>query len=97
MGRPGFRFRDISIRSKVMLVTCAASLVALFAVAGGLYLFQLRHFQQTFQTELRTLARIMADNCATALAFNDAKTANEVLGPLEVKPEILSAVVFGKE
>ncbi len=92
-----FRFRDLSIRGKVMLVTCAASLVALFAVAGGLYVFQLRNFRHTFQGELRTLARIMADNCATALAFDDAKTAQEVLSPLEVKPEIKHAAVLSKD
>ena len=94
---PKFRFGNLSIRTKVMLVTCAASLVALFAVAGGLYLFQLRNFRYTFERELRTLARIMADNCAPALAFNDAKTANEVLAPLAVKPEIRNAAVLGAD
>lgn len=93
----GSHFRNMSIRGKVMLVTCAASLVALFAVAGCLYAFQLRNFRHTFQRELQTLSRIMADNCATALAFRDPKTANEVLSPLAVKPEIKSAAVLGKD
>lgn len=79
------------------MVTCAASVVALFAVAVGLYLFQLRNFRHTFERELKTLAQIMADNCATALAFSDAKTANEVLSPLAVKPEIRHAAVLGKD
>ncbi len=92
-----FRFSDISIRSKVMIVTCVASVVALIAVASGLYLFELRNFRQTFTRELRTLARIMADNCAPALAFNDAKTANEVLAPLGVKSEIHNAAVIDAE
>jgi C4-dicarboxylate-specific signal transduction histidine kinase len=79
-----------------MLVTVTASLVALFAVAGGLYLFQLRNFRETYRRELQTLAQIMADNCATALAFNDPKTAAEVLAPLRVKREIENAAVLGK-
>lgn len=79
-----------------MLVTCAASVVALFAVAFGLYMFQLRNFRHTFQRELRTLAQIMADNCAPAVAFDDPKTANEVLAPLAVKPEIGYAAVNRK-
>ena len=81
MNAPRFRFTDISIRGKVLLVTFAASFVALFAVAGELYVFQLRNFRQTFERELRTLSRITADNCTAALAFNDAKTAGEVLAP----------------
>ena len=92
-----FRYSDISIRSKVMLVTCVASVVALVAVAGGLYLFELRNFRKTFERELRTLSRIMADNCAPALAFNDAKTAREVLAPLHVKREINNAAVINAE
>ncbi len=97
MTSPSFRFSDLSIRSKVTLITFAASLVALFAVAGGLYAFQLGQFRQTFERELRTLSRIMAENCAAALAFNDAKTANEVLAPLGVKPEIQHAGVLGAD
>jgi PAS domain S-box-containing protein len=91
------RFRDLSIRGKVMLVTCTASIVAVFAVAGGLYLFQLRNFRHSFQRELDALAQIMADNCAPALAFDDAKTASEVLAPLTAKPEIQRATVLGKD
>ncbi len=94
------RFRDLPIKGKVMLVTCTTCLVALFAVAGELYVFQSRHFRQTFEQELRTLAKIMADNCAVALAFNDPKTATEVISPLAVKPQIKNAAVLsadGKE
>ena len=87
-------FRDLPIKWKVMLVTCTACLVALFAVAGELYLFQSRHFRQTFEHELRTLSKIMADNCAVALAFDDPKTATEVISPLVVKPQIKNAAVL---
>ena len=89
------RFRNVSIRGKVMLVTVAACLVALFSAVAGLYIFQLRHFRETFGRELQTLSRVMADNCAVALAFDDAKTAKEVLSPLAVKPEIMHAGVQG--
>jgi hypothetical protein len=91
----GIRFRDLSIRGKVMLVTCAASFAAIFAFAGGLYLFQLRHFRDSYQRELRALAHIMAENCAPALAFDDAKTVKEVLAPLTAKPEIENDAVLG--
>ena len=89
-------FRDLPIKRKVMLVTLAASLVAIFAVASALYIFQLRNFRDNYQRELRTLAQIMADNCATPLIFHDAKSAAEVLAPLHVKPEILNAAVLDK-
>ncbi len=88
------RFRDLPIKWKVMLVTCTACLIALFTVAGELYVFQSRQFRHGFESELRTLAKIMADNCAVALAFDDRKTANEVIAPLAVKPEIKNAAVL---
>ncbi len=89
-------FRDLPIKRKVMLVTLAASLVAIFAVASALYIFQLRNFRSNYQRELHTLAQIMADNCATTLVFHDSKSAAEVLAPLRVKTEILNAAVLDK-
>ena len=77
-----------------MIVTVAACLAALLSVAGGLYVFQLRHFRETLGRELQALSRIMAENCAITLASDDAKTANEVLSRLSVKPEILNAGVL---
>ena len=91
------RFRDLPIKGKVMLVTCTACLVALFAVTGELYVFQSRHFRLIFEQELRTLAKIMADNCAVALAFDDAKTATEVISPLAVKPQIKNAAILAAD
>jgi PAS domain S-box-containing protein len=91
------RFRNVSIRGKVMLVTVTACLIALFSAVAGLYIFQLRHFRGTFARELRALSKVMADNCAVALAFDDAKTAKEVLSPLSVKPEIKNASVLNRD
>ena len=91
------RFRDTSIRNKVMFVTVAACLVALFSVAGGLYAFQLRHFRKTFEQELRGLSRVMAENSAVALALNDSKTAKEVMSPLTVKAEVMNAGILGAD
>jgi PAS domain S-box-containing protein len=95
MRMPFPRFRDVSIRNKVMLVTVSACLLALLSVVGGLYVFQLRHFRKTFGRELQTLARIMVENGAGALALNDPKTAGHILAPLAVKPEIRSAKILG--
>ena len=91
------KFWDTSIRNKVMLLTIVACLVALFSVAGGIYVFQVRNFRKTFERELRALSRIMAENTAVALAFDDAKTAKEVLSPLGVKPEITDAGILNSE
>ena len=92
-----FAFQNLSIRTKVMLVAITASLVAVLAVAGGLYMFQRQQFRSAFERELRTLARIMAENSAVAVAFNDPKTAAEVLSPLAVKPEIRNAGIITAE
>ena len=88
------RFRDVSIRNKVMLVTIVACLLALLSVVGGLYVYQLRHFRETFRRELQTLSRIMAENGAAALAANDSKTAQHILAPLAVKAEIRNASIL---
>ena len=89
-----FRFSDISIRTKVMIVTCAASVVALVSVAGGLYLFELRNFRQTFERELRTrkttaircgdqTVRQVA-KCIRAAPGEAACLVDAIAGPLEV-------------
>lgn len=88
------RFSNLSIGYKITLVTLIASMAALLAVAGGLYAFQQRQFRQTFGNELQTLARILAENCAVPLAFDDPKTAKESIAPLAVKPEIRNAAVL---
>ncbi len=91
------RFRDLPIKWKVMVVTCTASLVAILAVAGGLYLFQVRNFRETHRRELAALAAIMADNCATPLTIHDPRTAAAVLAPLHVKPDIKNAGVLAAD
>ncbi len=91
------RFRNVSIRGKVMIVTVAACLVALFSAVAGLYIFQQRHFRETFGRELRALSRVMADNCAMALAFDDPKTATDILSLLSMKPEIKNASILNAE
>lgn len=91
------KFRDISIRSKTVLVTLVVCVVALLSTAGGLYVFQIAHFRQTFGCELRTLSHYIAESSTTALETGDAAAAGELLALLRLRPEIVHAAIFRAE
>ncbi|MGZ5182653.1 MAG: CHASE sensor domain-containing protein, partial [Ramlibacter sp.] len=83
-----------TVRGKLMLMAGATTLVALLFASVAMLLVDLRSFQRTWVTDLTTQADIMARVTAPALAFNDARTAQQNLAVLRVRPQILAAAVY---
>ena len=83
-----------TVRGKLMLMAGATTLVALLFASVAMLLVDLRSFQRTWVTDLTTQADIMARVTAPALAFNDARAAQQNLAVLRVRPQILSAAVY---
>ena len=89
--------RNLPLKRKLfygILVTCMAALA--FACTA-LFWFQSVQFRKGFVAELESLGAIIARNSAAPLAFDDQKSAAEVLDALKVKPQITSARVFDGE
>jgi signal transduction histidine kinase/ActR/RegA family two-component response regulator len=83
-----------SVRSKMILMAVATTLAALLAASVAMLLVDMRMFQRYWVDDLSTQADIMASVTAPALAFNDARAAQQSLSVLRVRPQILSAAIY---
>jgi len=70
-----------------LLICGAVQLVAIVA----LFTFQVVNFRANFQRDASTLATIIANNSAGAVAFKFDSDAAEMVGSLTAKPEVISA------
>ncbi|MBC7803073.1 MAG: response regulator [Candidatus Parcubacteria bacterium] len=83
-----------SIRSKLMLMVAATTLVALLIAGAAMVIYDLRTFQDSWERDLATQAEILGRASAPALAFEDRKVALENLSLLSVRPMILSGAIY---
>ena len=83
-----------SVRSKMILMAVATTLAALLAASVAMLVVDMRMFQRYWIDDLTTQADIMASVTAPALAFNDARAAQQSLSVLRVRPQILAAAVY---
>jgi signal transduction histidine kinase/ActR/RegA family two-component response regulator len=78
----------------MILMAVATTLAALLAASVAMLLVDMRMFQRYWVDDLTTQADIMASVTAPALAFNDARAAQQSLSVLRVRPQILAAAVY---
>jgi signal transduction histidine kinase/CheY-like chemotaxis protein len=83
-----------SVRSKLILMAVSTTLVALLASSIAMLLYDMRTFKQYWVDELMTQADIIASVTAPALAFNDARTAQQNLAVLRARPQILAGAIY---
>ena len=83
-----------SVRSKMILMAVATTLAALLAASVAMLVVDMRMFQRYWVDDLTTQADIMASVTAPALAFNDARAAQQSLSVLRVRPQILAAAIY---
>ncbi len=92
-----FSVRNISIKSKLRVMTMvtvgAALALALVAVIGYDYMA----FRQVLRSNLTILAEIVGENSTAALTFSDPKSATEILGGLKGQPRISSACIYSPD
>ncbi|ATQ77624.1 hybrid sensor histidine kinase/response regulator [Massilia violaceinigra] len=83
-----------SVRSKLILMAVSTTFVALLSASIAMLLYDLRTFQRYWVDDLMTQADIIASVSAPALSFNDARSAQQNLAVLRVRPQILSGAVY---
>ncbi len=83
-----------SVRSKLILMAVSTTFVALLASSIAMLLYDLRTFKQYWVDDLMTQADIIASVTAPALAFNDARTAQQNLSVLRVRPQVLAGAIY---
>jgi two-component system sensor histidine kinase/response regulator len=76
-------FNGASIQRKLALLVLSASLFALVLASVGFGIYERASFRSEVARELSTLANTLGANTAASLAFDDQKTARDVLGALQ--------------
>src|SRR5271168_2658167 len=90
-------FKDSSIQTKLGVLLVSASLFALVFASVGFGIYERRVFRADMARELSTLADTLGANTAASLAFDDQKTAGEMLGALQADHQILGACLYDND
>jgi len=87
-------FRDLTIRRKLALLTLTATVFAVILACLGFAIYERQRFHTDIADELATLADTLGANTAASLAFNDQKTARELLAALRTEHHVLGACLY---
>ena len=83
-----------SLQKRVRAVILLASVIVLFVTAGAFVTYEAVSFQYRLVRNLSTLARVIADNSAAPLAFDNKAVAEEILAALRAEPDIEAAAIY---
>jgi signal transduction histidine kinase/ActR/RegA family two-component response regulator len=89
-----FRLQDISIQRKLHLIIMISCTVGLLLVSGGFVAYEVITFRQTMQANLVTLANIVGNEGANALASEDKDRAGTILAALAGEKHIIAAALY---
>jgi signal transduction histidine kinase len=87
-------FRDLPIRRKVARVIILTSAIVLLLTSSSFMVYEWVTFRSAALTNLRTLARIIAENNTAALRFHNEADIQETIGTLRAEPDIVSAAIY---
>lgn len=91
------RLRDLSVRSKLLLIVMVSSMVAIGILSLVLIADHTIHTREGLERQLQMLADILGDRSTAALSFDDPQTAHENLSALAHHPSIVGACIFDAE
>jgi diguanylate cyclase (GGDEF)-like protein/PAS domain S-box-containing protein len=90
------KFRDLSIKRKLNVLTFGTRLVMFAILAASLIISDHITFRKAMVKDLNTLADVIGTNSTAALSFNDPKSADETLAALKAVPNVISAYILTK-
>ena len=89
--------KNMAIKHKlisVIMLTCTAALL----LAGTSFIaWEWTGFRLHMVEDLSTHAKMVAENCKAALAFEDAEDAKETLGSLHAKPSVVFGCIYNNK
>ena len=92
-----FVIRNMAIKQKLMLIIMATCTGALLLASIVQLLFERREYRKETVRSMSCYAEMIGDNCKAALAFEDARDAQETLTSLRTESSIVFACVYTKE
>lgn len=89
-----FKFKDLPIKSKLIILNLFIVALVLLLI-GGLYLYrEARILRNSVSTKLHTISHIIGYNSIPSLNFYDKNSAEEVLNSLKNEPCIIRAWII---
>ncbi len=89
--------RQRSIRGKLIVLLTATTGILLTIVLLALFSYDITTFRTALGQKTTTIAKVIAENVAAAMLFNDQDAARTTLGGLRADPNILNAAVITPE
>jgi signal transduction histidine kinase/CheY-like chemotaxis protein len=90
-------FRDSSIRRKLSLVMLCTSLLGLSIAGVAFEIYEKASYRKGLIEDLKSHADMLGVSTAASLAFNDRKSAQDLLGTLRLDRHILAACIYDRE
>jgi diguanylate cyclase (GGDEF)-like protein/PAS domain S-box-containing protein len=89
--------RNSSIRLNLTLLILFASGLAVLLASFGFGIYERANYRSSAVRELTALADTLGANSAASVAFDDKKTAQEILGALATEPHVLLARLYDND
>ena len=89
--------REHTVRETLRLVILVTIVSALFLAAIGFSLMDLYAFRDSLETDLVTLADVVASESAAALMFHDQHSALRTIGALRARPSIVVVRLYDSD
>ena len=86
--------RRLPFRDKLTIILTLTSSLAVLLACAAFATYDVLSFRSMMVDDLQTLARIVGTNSAAALTFNDPKAAEEVLGALRARPNVVASDLY---
>jgi signal transduction histidine kinase/CheY-like chemotaxis protein len=87
-------FRGLPIRRKLVTMTATSTAAALLLAGGGFLTWDVVAFRTMIERDVAGQARILGENSAAALVFNDERAAGETMATLELRPRVIMGCVY---
>ena len=89
--------QNIPIKSKIFWLFLASNFLAVMVVSALVVSDQYREFRKVLEDDLLVQANIVGENAVSAVVFNDARTAHEILFSLHGSPNVRQAAIYGTD
>jgi len=87
-------FRDTPVQQKLMGSILLTSIVVMLLMHVAFFSYDYFVLRRSTERQLATLATITATNATAALAFENRRDAEEILGALKASPHIVAAAIY---
>jgi signal transduction histidine kinase/ActR/RegA family two-component response regulator len=76
-------------------MTVASTSVALLLAGGGFLIWDVVTYRSEIERDINAQIRIITENAAPAIVFNDERVAGETLAALELRPRVIMGCLYG--